>query len=52
LNAIKLDAVSIREATVGHTVLQNVARAMIANIDRMYAVVTGLIRPTTAAVPI
>jgi two-component system, NarL family, sensor histidine kinase UhpB len=44
LNAIKLDAVSIREATTGDFALQNVARAMIANIDRMYGVVTGLIR--------
>jgi glucose-6-phosphate-specific signal transduction histidine kinase len=44
LNAIKLDAVSIREATIGHSAVQNVTRAMIANIDRMYGVVTGLIR--------
>ena len=44
LNAIKLDAVSIREATIGHSVVHAAARAMIANIDRVYGVVTGLIR--------
>src|ERR1700722_9745760 len=44
LNAIKLDAVSIREAAIGHPAQQSVARAMIVNIDRMYGVVTGLIR--------
>src|SRR5580698_9211187 len=44
LNAIKLDAVSVREASTGHPAVQTVARAMIANIDRMYGVVTGLIR--------
>jgi two-component system sensor histidine kinase UhpB len=44
LNAIKLDAVSIREATLGHSVVHTVARAMIANIDRVYGVVTGLIQ--------
>jgi two-component system sensor histidine kinase UhpB len=44
LNAIKLDAVSIRDAMTSHPGLHNAARAMIANIDRVYAVVTGLIR--------
>jgi two-component system sensor histidine kinase UhpB len=44
LNAIKLDAVSIREAATSHPAVQTVARAMIATIDRMYGVVTGLIR--------
>jgi signal transduction histidine kinase len=43
LNAIKLDAVSLREIT-DHPGAANVARAMIANIDRVYGVVTGLIR--------
>jgi glucose-6-phosphate-specific signal transduction histidine kinase len=44
LNAIKLDAVSIREATIGHSVVHTVARAMIANIDSVYGAVTGLLR--------
>jgi glucose-6-phosphate-specific signal transduction histidine kinase len=43
LNAIKLDAVSIRES-MGAQPGVHVARAMIANIDRVYGVVTGLIR--------
>jgi two-component system, NarL family, sensor histidine kinase UhpB len=44
LNAIKLDAVSIRESMTGDLAVHNVARAMIANIDRVYGVVTDLIR--------
>lgn len=44
LNAIKLDAVSIGEAASGMSGVGNAAHAMIANIDRMYGVVTGLIR--------
>jgi len=44
LNAIKLDAVSIGEITVEHPGAGSAARAMIANIDRVYSVVTGLIR--------
>jgi signal transduction histidine kinase len=44
LNAIKLDAVSIGDATREHPAAGSVARAMIANIDRVYGVVTGLIR--------
>jgi signal transduction histidine kinase len=44
LNAIKLDAVSLREAMIGAPAMYDVARAMIANIDRVYGVVTGLLR--------
>lgn len=44
LNAIKLDAVSIREATTAHPHVHEAALAMIANIDRVYDAVTGLIR--------
>jgi len=44
LNAIKLDAVSIRESTAAPAGVHEVSRAMIANIDRVYDVVTGLIR--------
>jgi signal transduction histidine kinase len=44
LNAIKLDAVSIRESMTARPGVHDAARAMIANIDRGYAVVTGLIR--------
>jgi two-component system sensor histidine kinase UhpB len=44
LNAIKLDAVSIRESAAADPGVHGVARAMIVNIDRVYGVVTGLIR--------
>jgi two-component system sensor histidine kinase UhpB len=44
LNATKLDAVSIRDAAAGDSSMNTAARAMIANIDRVYGVVTGLIR--------
>ncbi len=44
LNAIKLDAVSIREALPTHPGAGKAVRAMIANIDRVSGVVTGLIR--------
>jgi two-component system, NarL family, sensor histidine kinase UhpB len=44
LNAIKLDAVSIREALAAHPGVRDVLRGMIANIDRVSGVVTGLIR--------
>jgi len=44
LNAIKLDAVSIRDSMTGDPAVHPVAQAMIANIDRVYGVVTGLIR--------
>jgi len=43
LNAIKLDAVSIREAA-GDSAVREAARAMILNIDRMYGLVTNLLR--------
>ena len=44
VNAIKLDAVSIREATAAsYRAVHDVACAMIVNIDRVYAVVAGLI---------
>jgi two-component system, NarL family, sensor histidine kinase UhpB len=44
LNAIKLDAVCIGESALDHPAAAGAARAMIANIDRVYGVVTGLIR--------
>ena len=44
LNAIKLDAVSIRETGAGRSGVRDAAAAMIANIDRVYGVVAGLIR--------
>jgi signal transduction histidine kinase len=44
LNAIKLDAVSIRESMAVPPGVRDVSRAMIASIDRVYDVVTGLIR--------
>jgi two-component system, NarL family, sensor histidine kinase UhpB len=44
LNAIKLDAVSIGETVHDHPAAAGAARAMIVNIDRVYGVVTGLIR--------
>jgi len=44
VNAIKLDAVSIRESMAAHPGVHGVARAMIANIDRVYGVVAGLVR--------
>lgn len=44
LNAIKLDAVSIRETGEGRCGVRDAAGAMIANIDRVYGVVAGLIR--------
>jgi glucose-6-phosphate-specific signal transduction histidine kinase len=44
LNAVKLDAVSIRESTTAPPSVYDAARAMIANIDRVYGVVTDLIR--------
>jgi two-component system, NarL family, sensor histidine kinase UhpB len=42
LNVIKLDAVAIRDTS--HAAARPIAGAMIENIDRVYAVVTGLIR--------
>ncbi len=44
VNAIKLDAVAIRQATENMEALHAPARAMIANIDRVYDVLRGLIR--------
>ena len=44
LNAIKLDAVSIRETGESRCGVRDAAGAMIANIDRVYGVVAGLIR--------
>jgi two-component system sensor histidine kinase UhpB len=44
LNAIKLDAVSIRDASTALPEVDGAVRAMIAGIDRVYGVVTGLIR--------
>jgi glucose-6-phosphate-specific signal transduction histidine kinase len=45
LNVIKLYAVSIRDAaSSGNDVAGNAARAVIENVDRVYGVVSGLIR--------
>jgi len=45
LNVIKLDAVSIRDAaSSGNDVAGNAARAVIENVDRVYGVVSSLIR--------
>jgi two-component system sensor histidine kinase UhpB len=44
VNAIKLDAVAMREATTADAALQAAAHAMIVNIDRVYDVLRGLIR--------
>jgi two-component system sensor histidine kinase UhpB len=44
LNAIKLDAVSLSESMHDNPAAAGAARAVIANIDRVYGVVTGLIR--------
>jgi two-component system, NarL family, sensor histidine kinase UhpB len=44
VNAIKLDAVAIRDATASQIALNTPARAMIVNIDRVYEVLGGLIR--------
>jgi two-component system, NarL family, sensor histidine kinase UhpB len=44
VNAIKLDAVVMRDATPEPTPLHSSALAVIANIDRVYSVLRGLIR--------
>jgi signal transduction histidine kinase len=44
VNAIKLDAVSLRDAAADEAAIQAAARTMIGNIDRVYNVVRGLIR--------
>jgi len=43
VNAMKLDAVSIRDATPPQSPIYASAQAMIANLDRVYGVVRGLI---------
>jgi signal transduction histidine kinase len=44
VNAIKLDAVSIRELAADRPEVSATARAVIANVDRVYEVLRGLIR--------
>ena len=44
VHAIKLDAVSMRDAAVNQPVIHDTARAVIANVDRVYDVLRGLIR--------
>jgi signal transduction histidine kinase len=45
LNVIKLDAVAIRDASqTGNPLVNKAAHAMIANVDRVYGVVSSLIR--------
>jgi two-component system sensor histidine kinase UhpB len=44
VNAIKLDAVSIREAAMERPEIAATARAVIDNVDRVYEVLRGLIR--------
>jgi two-component system sensor histidine kinase UhpB len=44
VNAIKLDAVSIREAAADRPAIREAARSVIANVDRVYEVLRGLIR--------
>jgi two-component system sensor histidine kinase UhpB len=44
VNAIKLDALTVCDATAQHASAHAAARAMIANIDRVYSVLRGLIR--------
>jgi two-component system, NarL family, sensor histidine kinase UhpB len=44
VNAIKLDAVSIREAAAERPEISETVRALIVNVDRVYEVLRGLIR--------
>lgn len=44
VNAIKLDAVAMRDAAADHVAISDAARAMIVNVDRVYDVLRGLIR--------
>jgi two-component system sensor histidine kinase UhpB len=44
INAIKLDAVAVCDVAAEHSSGQAAARAMIANADRVYSVLRGLIR--------
>ena len=44
VNAIKLDAVAVRDSAALHAPIATIARAMIQNIDRVYDALGGLIR--------
>jgi two-component system sensor histidine kinase UhpB len=44
VNAIKLDAVSIRDAAADRPTIRETAHSVIANVDRVYEVLRGLIR--------
>jgi two-component system sensor histidine kinase UhpB len=44
VNAIKLDAVAVRDSAASHAPIATIARAMIQNIDRVYDALGGLIR--------
>jgi len=44
VNAIKLDAVAVRDSAAGDAPIATIARAMIQNIDRVYDALGGLIR--------
>jgi two-component system, NarL family, sensor histidine kinase UhpB len=44
VNAIKLDAVSIRDAAADRPTIRDAASAVIVNVDRVYEVLRGLIR--------
>ena len=44
VNAIKLDAVAVRDSSALHAPIATIARAMIQNIDRVYDALGGLIR--------
>lgn len=44
VNAIKLDAVAVRDSPALHAPVAKIARAMIQNIDRVYDALGGLIR--------
>jgi signal transduction histidine kinase len=44
VNAMKLDAVSIRDAAADRPTIRDTACAVIANVDRVYEVLRGLIR--------
>jgi two-component system, NarL family, sensor histidine kinase UhpB len=44
VNAIKLDAVAVRDSAASYAPIATIARAMIQNIDRVYDALGGLIR--------
>ncbi len=44
VNAIKLDAVAVRDSAADHAPIATIARVMIQNIDRVYEALGGLIR--------